>query len=313
VRNKHYRGLAQFRVVQSLVTSGLQVGGGTVHQGALGLMGGYLAGFTVVAAYWAIRSARQIRQLLTRASPASFVRVAYEYRRFPIYSTWEAVANNASIHLPVILIASVASTAEAGQLMLAMYVVQAPMALVGSAVAQVFLSEAPEAHRRQELDRYLLEVFGRLLRLGVGPLLALAVSAPLVFEIVFGADWNRAGWLVVWMTPWVVLQFLASPLSMALHIVRMQRLALALQLFGLVVRVSAVLAAPHFTDNHVAEAYAVSGALVYGMQLLAVFFAASAKGSEILRLVARSSLWMLTWPVAAALLAGSASVLWGRG
>jgi hypothetical protein len=71
------------------------------------------------------------------------------YRRFPVYSTWEALANSAAIHVPVILVAAVAAPDEAGYLMLAMYVLQAPMSLIGAAVGQVYLSKAPAVHGRR--------------------------------------------------------------------------------------------------------------------------------------------------------------------
>ena len=73
-----------------------------------------------------------------------------------------------------------------------------------------------------------------------------------------------------WMTPWFIAQFLAVPLSMALHICDRQREALALQIFGLLLRVGMVFAAATWQPNRVAEAYAISGAVFYLIYLVLV-------------------------------------------
>jgi O-antigen/teichoic acid export membrane protein len=144
------------------------------------------------------------------------------------------------------------------------------MSLVGAALGQVYLSRAPEAHRRGALAETTSEMLTYLLRVGVGPLLAAGIAAPALFEPIFGAGWQRAGHLVSWMTPWFVLQFLAVPVGMALHITGHQREALALQFTGLVVRVGSVLVAAHWIGGYVAEAYAMSGAALYVLYLYVV-------------------------------------------
>jgi hypothetical protein len=65
------------------------------------------------------------------------------------------------------------------------------------------------------------------------------------------------------MTPWFLLQFLAVPLSMALHVTGSQRAAMWLQGGGLLLRVGLVWAAAQWQTAWVAEAYAISGALFY--------------------------------------------------
>jgi O-antigen/teichoic acid export membrane protein len=266
LRHKQFGLLARTRVAQSVVATTSQIGMGLAATGPLGLLAGYVMNSGIASITLGVRSLRKWPGL----SWARLKRVAYEYRRFPQYSTAEALANSASSQLPIILIAALAKPAEAGYLMMAIYVMQAPMALIGSAITQVYLSRAPEEYRKGCLSSFTADILGGLFKAGVGPLLAAGILSPALFGVVFGAGWERAGWLVTLMTPWFVCQFVTSPVSMALHITRHQRLALVLQLVGLLLRVGAVLVAGHIATIGISAAYAVSGFVFYVFYLVAV-------------------------------------------
>ena len=122
------------------------------------------------------------------------------------------------------------------------------------------------------MSGFTAEVLGGLLKTGTGPLLAAGIASPAVFGLVFGAGWERAGVLVAWMTPWFVLQFLSTPISMALHVTGHQKTAFVLQLFGLVLRVTMVYLAATFSQAHVSEWYAISGCLFYLLYLFTILW-----------------------------------------
>jgi O-antigen/teichoic acid export membrane protein len=175
------------------------------------------------------------------------------------------MANSAAIQLPILLIGILVSEAEVGQLLLATSVVQAPMALFGTATSQVFLSQAPERARQGRLYETTIAAIKTLLRLGVPLLAVIAIASPFVFPILFGEDWGRAGVIATWMAPWLLLQFIASPISMVFYITGRQGLALATQVGGLIFRTFATWAGAVLLDGKATEAYAVSGGLFYGM------------------------------------------------
>lgn len=270
-RHRSFATLAATRIAQSSVAVTTQAGSSFVLAAPAGLLGGYVAnsgvGFVVLGARLWREKAAEIRG---RVSWRTLHEQAGRYRRFPRYSTFEAILNNGSVHLPILLIAAYAAGPEAGYVALAMMLMQAPMSLIGTAVGQVYLSRAPEEHRRGRLGQMTSETLTQLLRIGVGPLLAVGIVAPMVFEPIFGEGWQRAGYLVSWMTPWFVLQFLAVPIGMALHVTGHQHRALILQAGGFVIRIAAVLVAALWLGGHVAETYALSGAVLYLAYLLVV-------------------------------------------
>jgi len=269
-RKKRFGLVTRTRMTRALGGVGTQLGLGVAALSPFGLILGHMlyGGLGVVGLardLW-----RQDRPALRGLSTARLAAQAAQYRRFPMWSVPEALFNTAGVQLPIILIAAAAAGPEAGFLMLAMRVMGLPMGLVGASVAQVFLVEAPAKLRDGTLSAFTRRTMWTLLKIGAPPLLAVGVLSPLLFPLVFGTEWARAGWLVAWMTPWFVLQFVASPVSMVLHVTGRQGLAMALQVFGLLLRLSPVLVATSIMPGQVSEIYALTGAVFYGLYILVV-------------------------------------------
>lgn len=309
VRQRQFGTLAGTRVAQSAAASGGQIALGLAGFAPIGLLAGPVlnSGAGCVGALQ--RLLRNDLAALRLIRLSRMRQAARSHSRFPIYSTGEALANSAGIHLPVLLIAALGSSEEAGYLMLATFVVQAPMALLGTAVSQVYLSRAPEELRAGTLDRFTIGVIGSLLRTGVGPLLALGIVAPVLFDPLFGEAWSRAGIVTAWLTPWFVVHLLTAPVSMALQVVGRQRLALALQCIGLVLRCGAVVGAAYFAGGGLTEAYALSGLLFYLVYLAVVLQATGCRTRQLVDALRAASLGCGAWIALGAVAAFAALAL----
>lgn len=297
VRQKEFSLLARSRVVQSLGAATIQAAGGVLRAGPAGLLMGHAmnSGLACGLLGYRLLSEMQHRTAIRAITWWSIRNTWRTYERFPKFSTLEAISNNAAIHLPIIMIAALAAPAEAGYLMMATYVMQAPMALIGSAVGQVYLSQAVHEHRQGKLGPFTADVLAGLIKTGAGPLLAVGIVAPAAFGLVFGPGWERAGVLVAWMTPWFILQFLATPLSMGLHVTGHQRLALLLQLAGLCLRVGFVWAASKWSRADITESYALSGLAFYGLYLWTIIRCTGALNHRLFRGSGRSLGLILLW------------------
>ncbi len=300
VRQKAFRPIAITRIAQSSAAAGTQIGLGFATSGPLGLVLGMALNMGAGAVGLLARLLTANRASLADISTARMRKAFRDHIRFPKYSALEAVCNSASIFLPVVLIAAHAPAAEAGFVILAMQVMQAPMSLIGNAVAQVYMSQAPAAHREGDLGAFTVRILGGLMRTGVGPLIFAGIVAAPAFAIIFGAEWRAAGELVAWMTPWFVMQFLSSPVSMSLHVTGHQRAALLLQIAGLVIRVGAVLAAIALAPQHLAQAYALSGLVFYAVYVATVLRIVGARAGDVRRECGRFLPWAIAWGVAGA-------------
>lgn len=263
IRKKQFSDISRVRVAQSAVSIGTQLIVGLKSGSTIGLLLGQLFGFALGFIFLLIGFSRQARNYVASITASSLWRTLRRHSQYPKYSALEALANTTAIQGPIVIIGAALLSAEAGFLMLAMRVIQVPMSFLGSAVAQVFLAHAPEENRKNTLPQFTANAISGLIKAGVGPIICVGLVAPDVFGHVFGESWWRAGEIVMWMVPWMVLQFITSPVSMVLHVKERQKLAMVLQCFGLLLRLGMVLFAVWFQKDYVVEYYAVSGAIFY--------------------------------------------------
>lgn len=271
VRRKEFSTIAATRIAQATAGSGAQIGLGLVAVGAGGLVVGQALSSGAGCVGLFFRLVKGDRALLARISLRGMKSAWAAYDRFPKFSALEALCNSAGMQVPIIMIAALAAGPEAGFVALAMFVMQAPMGLIGSAISQVFLSRAPEEYRNGRLGELTASVLNGLLRSGIGPLIFAGIVAPVILPALLGGEqWRRAGELVAWMMPWFIMQFLTAPISMSLHVMNHQRTALLLQIFGFFLRVVAVYVGWLIADTYMSEAYALSGLFFYSLYLFAI-------------------------------------------
>ncbi|SOE50590.1 O-antigen flippase Wzx [plant metagenome] len=303
-RRKAFGLIARTRLTQSVSAVSVQAGVGWWSGSPLGLMAGQLlnhgAGSLLLARGLVADCRRERLSPSVTNMRAMFVR----YQRFPKFSTFEALANNAALQLPVLLIAAIVAGPEAGFLVLAMQVMQAPVALISSAVGQVYLAHAAKEEREGRLAAYTADTLAMLTKVGVGPLCFAGIVAPVAFPFVFGAAWERSGVLVAWLTPSFLLQFLTSPLSMSLHVLQKQREALMLQVAGLVIRIGLVVGAWHAMGGYIPETYAVSGGVFYALYLVVILRCVRLSATDLGRLLGKLSVPVCAWIVAGVVVNG---------
>jgi O-antigen/teichoic acid export membrane protein len=254
--------IARTRVVQAVTGVVTMLGLGWLGLAPIGLLLGNMLTLGAGGVSLALQALRHDRGRLRAITPAAMLRTLTKYRRYPVFSTPEALANVAGMQVPVLMIAAF-SGAEAGQLFLAMQVMAAPLALIGASVGQVYASRASEELRNGTLHRFTLTMMKRLFLIGVVPITAAALLSPFLFTLVFGAEWQRAGVIVAWIAPWMLAQLVVSPVSMALHVVGAQRTGMLLQFLGFSIRAGFVIVATVAAPTLVVEVFAVSGVTFY--------------------------------------------------
>lgn len=145
------------------------------------------------------------------------------------------------------------------------------MALIGRNISSVYLSEAPTKRVQGELGPFTRKIMGNLFRVGLVPFLLVGISAPFLFPYIFGADWVRAGIMVSWMAPYMLVQFIASPVSTILYVTENQKLAFAIQAFGFVLLLGAVVLGANMMNEYTFEFFAVASAVYYTVYLSIIF------------------------------------------
>jgi O-antigen/teichoic acid export membrane protein len=284
-RKKRFALVAQTRMTRAVAGFGTQIGMGIVHSTPLGLLLGHAiySGFGVGGLFLSLW--KNDRPLMRGVSLRGLGQSLRTYRKFPLVTTPANLCNLVGIQLPILLIAAFVAPAEVGQVMIALQVLGLPMQLLGSAVTQVYLAEAPRRAREGDLQRFTMKSMWSLFITGAPILLLIAILAPLTFPLLLGDEWGRSGVLISWMAPWFLLQFIASPISNLLYVTSRQGLALGLQVFGAALRAGVVALFIHGATAWTSEAYAVSGAAFYGIYIAVLVLVARVEGNKRARAV----------------------------
>jgi O-antigen/teichoic acid export membrane protein len=116
-----------------------------------------------------------------------------------------------------------------------------PASLVGASVADVFHEGLAGAARieRGQVSSVLWTSAKHLAGVGVLIYLPVALLSPLLFGVVFGAQWQQAGTLMVLLSPYLFVALVTSPLSRLLLVVDRQEWKLVVDLVCLAVPVAA--------------------------------------------------------------------------
>jgi O-antigen/teichoic acid export membrane protein len=107
-----------------------------------------------------------------------------------------------------------------GYLALTQRVVALPVSLIGTAVADVFYSQAAELAREKPhaLRRFLLVTCFRLFLIALPFGFALWFFAPRLTPWIFGGAWEKAGNAMAIMAPWMIAQLTVYPVTRAIFL-----------------------------------------------------------------------------------------------
>ncbi|ORL63661.1 hypothetical protein B7H19_26180 [Pseudomonas putida] len=215
-RSKKFKRLAVSRVTQG--------GGMTLAQFALtglstgGLVLGYLVGQVGGLMVFLTRTWREDRAVLSRVSLATMLENARRYSKFPKYSTFGALLDNAAVQMPVLMLSKFYDTHIVGVFSLTFRALNLPMSLIATSFSQVLFQRFVVLQRENpaRLAPFVLKLFFGLLGLMV-PLVAFVwVVGPDLFALVFGETWRQAGEYATVLIFAVAIRFAVSPLSTVL-------------------------------------------------------------------------------------------------
>lgn len=228
LRKRAYGLIARTKLTRNAAAAAAQVGLGLVGARPVGLLIGSLIGLAggnmTLGKLAVARGEGRVRTV----SRDGIVQSARRYSRFPLISSWSSLLNAGGVHSPALLLAGGYGAQVAGLYALAQRMIEAPMRLIGTSVAQVYLGEA--AHLVRSSPSQFMELYfraaRRLVLVGALPILAVGMISPWGFELVFGADWREAGEYVQILAPYIAIRFVVYPLSQTLNILERQDIQL---------------------------------------------------------------------------------------
>lgn len=242
IRRHDYGRIARTKIVQAVAMVATQVGFGVAGAGPVGLVAGDIAGRGGGSGSLALAARRSV-PAITRPTLEGLRAVAVRYRRFPVFSTPSAIVNAGGLQLPAVVFASTFDVATAGLFFLAQRATALPMALVGQAVAQVYLGEASRIGETDQRRALFVKTARGLAAVALPTALVVALAAPWAVDLVLPSSFSPVGEYARIMAPLIFAQLIMSPLSHTLIVTERQDLQLAWDVTRLVLSLGAIVVA----------------------------------------------------------------------
>ncbi len=303
-RFRHFGRLSMTQVINSLLTTGAQLGVGYAgYATAGGLIGSSAAGSIVSTLVLAVRTWRDDWRLLRQSVHwRGMLAGLKRHYKFPFYGTGSGLMNSVSWQLPAFLLSAFFSPEVAGYYALGTRLLRLPMNLVGNSIAQVFLQRVSRARAEGTLATVVESTFRRLVTLGLFPFLLLTIIGRDLFVVAFGERWAEAGVYTQILSVWTFFWFVSSPLSALLVVLERQEIGLAFDTAILATRLVSLIIGGLMQSPRVGLfLFAASGVLTYGGVSLLVLRLAGVPLYRNLRTILASI--MVFAPVGAALVA----------
>jgi O-antigen/teichoic acid export membrane protein len=230
--NKHFGRISLSRTFQSGSTNATQIGGGLVSGGENSLVYGQILGqiaSSCVLAKTAIRTQIPFYEK-KRIDFSRYVSLMIKYRNFPLYSTWGTLMNVAASQNVPLVLNLFFGTSITGFYFMAIKLMGAPMALIGSALGQVLIQRASaELNEKRNLSHLVAKAISRSILFWTPLFLLVTIAAPQAFSTYLGPQWITSGRYAQALIPVFFLQIITSPVSVVLIALQKQKIIAIVQ------------------------------------------------------------------------------------
>lgn len=265
-RTKHFGRLSIARVTSSLTTVMGKLGVGFMGYATAGTMiGATVAGQAIATSVLGGQIWRDDRKIFLKSIRwKQMCKGIVRHKKFPLLSSWSAFMNTTSSHLPPLMLAMFFSPMVVGFFALGHRLLSMPMSFIGSAIAQVFFQRASAAKHDGTFHLIVRNAFTKLLTLGLFPILLVMIAGKDLFSFFFGSQWSEAGVYAQILAPWIMFQFISSPISTLFSVLEMQGQGLVFNSLLLATRIASLMVGGLLNSILIAlMLYSITGSIMY--------------------------------------------------
>ena len=235
-RNKEYKIIAINKINKNWWMSIAQLLFGYTSLKSIGLISGQIIGdlfSTILLGINFIRK-KHFSVLKLSFSTTLIRKLISEYKKFPLFTMPTVLMNNISSEILTILVAIWFNSGLTGAYYFTMRILSAPMALIGSSLAQTYFQKFTEIinEGKENPKPFIIKVWLGLFSIAIVPLTIIYIWGEELFIIIFGQEWGNAGKIASVMAPMTLFSFMSSPTSSGFIVLRKQNYNL---LFGIIV------------------------------------------------------------------------------
>ncbi len=229
-RKKQYKTLAITSTIQKAVMVFTNLFIGINRQSSSGLIVGALSGQCVANSGLAWHVWKHDRKKIRSITWDSIKRNATIYKRFPIYSMPYSLIGIFSSRFIVFALSAIGFVQVAGFVDFSRSILNVPIALLSSAIGQVFFQEASFSMDTHRIEQIVMKLLIRITELFTPLFIFFVVWSSDIFKVAFGAKWSDAGVYAAALAPASFCLLFTSWLDRIYEISLRQNTALLLQI-----------------------------------------------------------------------------------
>ncbi|MFD1707474.1 lipopolysaccharide biosynthesis protein [Siminovitchia sediminis] len=277
-RNKQFGVISKGKVLQSSITNGSSIIFGLSGLNSIGLVLSNLIGITLSLIYQFFKVKHSELINLYNIKYKQIYKVAIKNKEYPLLNSFSAFFDNLATQAPVFILMKFFTESIVGFYSLAVRVIGMPISLISTAITQVFFSEIADLNNEgKSINPLLLRVLKILCLIGIIPTILLVLLGPVVFEIIFGYDWRKAGEITSILAFGFFAKFVVSPLSVIFYIKKRVKLLSKIQVFRAITSVLVLFICAYYLDIYTLLIIFTSYEFVFYIVYLFFIFSISKK------------------------------------
>ena len=222
-RHKKYLQISKGRLFGGIGLTAASIGLGSMAFGAIGLILGKLIGHIVELLIYLLAMLRKSQNTVSSkrtTNISELITIAKKYSNFLKFSTLEGLLNTFFKQIPVFGLTTFFGDALAGHYDLGHKVLGKPVGITGSSIGQVFSQEAAKMNNENpnKIRPFFQKNLKTMFWLVLPATILVMLLSPILFPIIFGAEWSTSGVYAKWLMPFFAVTFLKAPLSFIIDI-----------------------------------------------------------------------------------------------
>jgi len=252
IRRKCFTNISVSRVAESLFSASLKILlGFTIGMWTGGLLIGTLIGTMVAVIIISFNVYRELKSSVECFNiDATIMNMVSRYKKFPIFASWNAMLNVASLEVVIFILSALFNPVVVGLYSFATRILRQPIVSLSEAVSQVYFGKsASQMASKKKVAPGLKKVVILLSVTGLLPFLLLGLYGDVIVSYIFGDNWLEAGQYARILSPWFYVLFVLGPINSIYEVYERQDVRLYFNLTSATLRVGSIFAAYHFTGS----------------------------------------------------------------
>ena len=214
IRMKSFKRISFSKMTNSLSQNGLRVLLGLLGWGYLGLVISFVLSFIVGCTHFIADFFKWKKATPINPENTSDIELARKHKSFPLASLPHALTDTLRDVLVAVVIIDLFSEGVFGSFDHSYRMLRLPIMIIGVSMSQVFFNRVSELKNQ---GQKILPIFRKLVItlsvISIVPFSLIFFFGGDLFAFVFGEEWYQSGKLSEIMAPWLMLNFILSPLS----------------------------------------------------------------------------------------------------